>query len=47
MLRVKHLAKTTSEAHKRTLLKLVTELLKNLDTKYPSIDKRLIEIEVK
>lgn len=47
IVRVKHLAKTISEIHKRKLLVEVLNVLENVGVSFPAIVDRLIEVELK
>lgn len=47
VIRVKHIAKTTSEIHKRKLLTEVLKVLENIESGFPILSDRLIEIELK
>jgi very-short-patch-repair endonuclease len=46
IIRVKHLAKTTSQFHKRKLLHMILAQLDNIKNSFPALPDRLIEIEL-
>jgi very-short-patch-repair endonuclease len=46
IIRVKHLAKTISEIHKRRLLDKVMSVLKDVENSFPALQDRLIEVEL-
>ncbi len=46
IIRVKHIAKTISEIHKRKLLSEVIRALQKIKEKFPPLEKRLIEVEL-
>lgn len=46
LIRVKHLSKTLTEKHKRDLVELIEKELIKIEKKFPSKNKRFIELEV-
>lgn len=46
VIRVKHLAKTTSQIHERQVITKVNDILEKIKTDFPELQNRLIEIEV-
>jgi very-short-patch-repair endonuclease len=46
VLRVRHITKNSSQKYKRELLNIIIEHLKDIESKFPNIEDRYIEIEV-